>query len=137
MKQYWDGRFWPFDWIHLPARWVLVDCYFYGLELVLLRRISVSRAPRTQGIHLPSICLPGECTNTLIGNANVNVKKQFRDDSFNLLIVIYIFLVVALTPEHKGHKGFNCLQFAYLVNAPTHWLSMLTLMLKEKAPTTV
>jgi hypothetical protein len=81
---------------------------------------SLSPVHQGRRIHLPSICLPGECTNTLIGNANVNVKKQFRDDSFNLLIVIYIFLVVALTPEHKGHKGFNCLQFAYLVNAPTH-----------------
>jgi hypothetical protein len=75
--------------------------------------------------------LPGECTNTLIGNANVNVKKQFREDSFNLsiesiclvmflLIVIYIVLGVALTLEHQGYKGFNCLPFACLVKAPTH-----------------
>jgi hypothetical protein len=88
-------------------------------------------APRTQGVQLHPNCLPGECTNTLIGNANVNVKKQFRDASFNLsiesihlvmfsLIVIYIVLGVALTPGHQGHRGLNCLRIACLVNAPTH-----------------
>ena len=99
-------------------------------------------APRTQGVQLHPNCLPGECTNTLIGNANVNVKKQFRDDSFNLsiesihlvmfsLIVIYIVLGVALTPGHQGHRGLNCLRIACLVNAPTHWLGMPNLMLKN------
>jgi hypothetical protein len=142
MKHYWDGRFWPLDWIQLPARCVFVDCFLNRLQCVFLRRIPVSCALRTHGIQLPPNCLPGECINTLIGHANVNVKNQFQDGNFNLLIesicpvrfsliVIYIFLGVVLTPEYQGRRGFNCLRFACLVNAPTRWLAMPTLILKN------
>jgi len=130
MKQYWDGRFWPSDWIHLPARCVFVDCCLYRLQLVILWWIPVSCASRTQGIQLPPNCLPGESTNTLIGNAKFTVKKQFR-------IACLVMFSLIVTPGHQGHKGFNCLRIACLVITPTHWLGMLTLMLKEKAPATV